>query len=172
MSGNESRVATPSQTVGPFFHFALTAAPIGRMTDRVEGGEPIRLIVRVVDGDGQPVTDAMIELSQGGVFGRMPTDEDGACEFETVRPGTAASGRPGRQAPHINVHIFARGLLRQLQTRIYFEGDPALTNDPALRLIPEERRETLVARPHPAAPGTWAFDVRLQGAGETVFFNA
>lgn len=172
MSDDEAPIATPSQTVGPFFHFALTVNPIGRMAERFQGGEPIRLIVRVVDGNGQPVNDAMVELWQGGVFGRMPTGDDGACAFETVRPGTAAGERPGRQAPHINVMIFARGLLRPLQTRIYFQGDAALNDDPTLRLIPEARRATLLARPNPAAPGEWAFDARLQGAGETVFFNA
>lgn len=172
MSDDDASIATPSQTVGPFFHFALTVNPIGQIAGRFQGGEPVRLIVRVLDGDGRPVTDAMVELWQAGVFGRMPTGEEGACTFETVRPGTAAGERPGRQAPHINVQIFARGLLRPLQTRIYFQGDAAVDDDPTLRLIPEARRATLLARPNPDASGEWAFDVRLQGAGETVFFNA
>lgn len=165
-------VATPSQTVGPFFHFALTANPIGRIADRFEGGEPIKLLFRVTDADGQVVTDAIVELWQtdgaSSVFGRLPTGEDGTCEFETVRP-TSAAGGP--QAPHINVCLLARGLLRQLHTRVYFAGDPALARDPVLALVPENRRSTLLAHADSERPGRWVFDVRLQGERETVFFD-
>jgi protocatechuate 3,4-dioxygenase alpha subunit len=69
------------------------------------------------------------------------------------------------------VCIFARGLLRQLHTRIYFEGDPALEHDAVLARVPEPRRRTLLARPDPERPGLWLFDVRLQGDDETVFFD-
>lgn len=172
MSEDPALVATPSQTVGPFFHFALTAKPNGRMVERFAGGEPIQLLIRVTDGDGEPVNDAMVELWQAGVFGRMPTGEDGACEFETMRPGTVPGDRAENQAPHINVCLFARGLLRHLHTRIYFAGDPALATDAALALVPEDRRGTLVAGADPDRPGRWRFEVRLQGAQETVFFDA
>jgi protocatechuate 3,4-dioxygenase alpha subunit len=168
-------VATSSQTVGPFFHFALTANPMGRMADRFVGGEPIWLLFRITDGDGQVVTDAIVELWQtdgtSSVFGRLPTGDDGTCEFETVRPMSGVGGSAGIQAPHINVCLLARGLLRQLHTRVYFAGDPALTQDPVLALVPEDRRSTLLAHPHPERPGRWVFDVRLQGAKETVFFD-
>jgi protocatechuate 3,4-dioxygenase alpha subunit len=192
MSDDPVLIATPSQTVGPFFDFALTAdASLGRMVDTTAEAERIRLCVRVTDGDGQPVSDAVVELWQvmdakagqaavesGAIrppgvarFGRLPTREDGTCEFETVRP-VSMPDTPGRQqAAHINVCLFARGLLRQLYTRIYFAGDPALKDDPVLALVPEERRSTLLARPD-GASGRWLFDVGLQGPQETVFFAA
>ena len=168
MSKRETLVATASQTVGPFFEFALAPQRDGRMTNRGPAGETIRLRITVTDGDGQNVTDAMLELSQPGGFGRMATDGSGGCEFETVRP-SAASGSSG--APHIAVCVFARGLLRQLHTRIYFAGDAALPSDPVLALVPEDRRETLLAHPDPQAPGRWQFALRLQGEQETVFFD-
>ena len=167
MSGEEPLVATGSQTVGPFFHFGLTSPPNGRMIDRFpHPGEPIRLRVSVRDGDGEPVSDAMIELWQSGVFGRMPTSADGSCEFETVRPdGPARDG----QAPHINVCLFARGLLRQLHTRIYFPGGD-VARDAVLAIVPEGRRATLFAVAD-VDPAAWRFEIHLQGAHETVFFD-
>ena len=159
MKDEGARVATPSQTVGPFFHVGLTPQPrIGMAAPHA--GERIQLRVMVTDGDEQPVDDALVELWHRDVFGRMPTDSHGACEFDTVRP-----------APHINVCLFARGLLRQLHTRIYFEGDPALAADSVLALVPEDRRATLLAHPDPQDARRWLFHVRLQGAQETVFFD-
>jgi protocatechuate 3,4-dioxygenase alpha subunit len=172
MSAEERLVATSSQTVGPFFHFALTAKPRGRMVERFSGGEPVKLVIRVLDGDGRPVNDAMVELWQAGVFGRLPTDEEGACEFETMKPGTIPDDRTEGEAPHINVLLFARGLLRHLHTRIYFEGDPDLARDGVLALVPADRRGTLLAVPDGQRPDTWRFDARLQGSHETVFFDA
>jgi protocatechuate 3,4-dioxygenase alpha subunit len=83
-------------------------------------------------------------------------------------PGPAGT----TQAPHINVGVFSRGLLKRLFTRIYFAGDPANAADPILALVPVERRDTIIAKPDPAKPGSYRLDVRLQGAGETVFFDA
>jgi protocatechuate 3,4-dioxygenase alpha subunit len=184
-------VPTPSQTVGPFFHFGLT-------TDRhrvrcIAGprakGEQVLLFCRVTDGDGLPVTDAMIEIWQADSegryhsssiaeadpecfgFGRMATGDDGCCEFETIRPGCVPGRGNTRQAPHLSVAVFARGILKQLFTRIYFAGHPANQDDPVLALVPEERRATLMARSDPARPAHWHFDVRLQGEQETVFFD-
>jgi protocatechuate 3,4-dioxygenase, alpha subunit len=181
-------IPSSSQTVGPFFHFALTQnTELGWMVADGAAGERIRLAITVFDGDGVPVEDAMIELWQadaGGKydhpedsqdkipdpafrgFGRLATGEDGACVFQTVRPG-----RVEGQAPHINVTIFARGLLRHLWTRIYFEGDAANQEDAVLNLVPAERRETLMARPDPDQPGAWRFDIRFCGEGETGFFD-
>ena len=176
MNDETAGVATPSQTAGPFFHLGLRPQPSGR------AGERIRVLVRVTDGDGRPVDDALIEWwhaaeteensgpatdSQVAAFARLPTRDDGTCELETVRPGRTPDG----QARHINVCLFARGLLRQLHTRIYFAGDPALESDAVLSLVPEHRRTTLLARPDPAVPGRWLFDVRLQEPHETVFFD-
>jgi len=174
MSDSASPVATPSQTVGPFFHVAFTGLPHGGMAVPVEGTDRIRLRVSIADGDGQPVEDALVEIWHaaalpGDVFGRLPMGTDGACEFETVRPPQRRDG--ARHAAHINVCLFARGLLRQLHTRIYFAGDTALADDPVLALVPADRRSTLLAHSDPQHPGRWLFHVRLQGAQETVFFD-
>jgi protocatechuate 3,4-dioxygenase alpha subunit len=184
-------VATSSQTVGPFFHFGLADnATLGCLVRGDTAGERIRLRIGVLDGDGAPVPDALVELWQAdadGVyvrptdprdvlspkgfcgFGRLPTGADGTCMFETIRPGAEpdAEGRP--QAPHINVCLLARGLLRQVYTRIYFAGEPALAADAVLAFVPEGRRRTLLAQP--AGPGDWVFDIRFQGDAETVFFD-
>lgn len=171
MSRMPTRVATASQTVGPFFHFALTRDPMGRIAEQLSAGDPIRLVIRVTDGGGQPMTDGMVELRQAGAFGRMPTDEDGSCEFAVARPGTVPDGRPPPHAPHIGLCFFARGLLRHLYTRIYLADNPLLADDPVLRLVPERRRNTLLARPDPGEAGVWRFELRLQGELETVFFD-
>jgi protocatechuate 3,4-dioxygenase alpha subunit len=169
MSG-EARVATPSQTVGPFFHFGLTPKPNGRLVDRLSEGEAITLVIRVTDGDGEPLNDAVVEVMQEGVFGRMPTGEDGTCAFETVRP-RVSSNESGNTSPHVFVCLFARGLLRHLHTRIYFVENPALDRGPLLALVPDDRRHTLLAKPDPADERRWTFDLRLQGTDETVFFD-
>jgi protocatechuate 3,4-dioxygenase alpha subunit len=184
----EPLIASASQTVGPFFHVGPCASDrCGVIAGPGVPGERIRLRVRVLDGDGAPVDDAMVELRQAdavGVyalpparpddpppafagFGRLHTSADGNCCFETIRPGA-----PGATAgaAHVAVCLFMRGLLRHLYTRLYFEDDQALDRDPILALVPPARRSTLLARR--AADGvTWDFVVRLQGPGETVFFD-
>ena len=190
MSGPEvSLVATGSQTIGPFFHVGPGSSErLGRLATEDTPGEAIRLRLRVVDGDSAPVPDALIEVWQADAcgsyrappssvgdpspaftgFGRLGTNQDGWCTFETIRPGAVAgSDRP--QAPHLNVCLFARGLMRHLYTRVYFAGDPALADDPLLSLVPEDRRSTLLAQP--GDDGTWSLVVRLQGEDETVFFD-
>jgi protocatechuate 3,4-dioxygenase alpha subunit len=186
-------VATPSQTVGPFFHVGLAEnAMLGRLAGPHTKGERIVLDIAVFDGDGRPVPDSLIEIWQADAdghyvrpasrdaalappefcgFGRLPTGTDGGCRFETIRPGRVAGAQDVLQAPHFNVCLFARGLLRQLYTRIYFAGDAALESDAILQLVPADRRETLLASPAPDAPGRWRFDIRLQGDRETVFFD-
>ena len=184
-------VATPSQTVGPFFDFGLTTpnAALGQMAGPDTPGERIRLRVRVLDGAGAVVPDAVVEVWQAdasgaypGVpdrepatpgqaflgWGRLGTNEDGTCEFQTIRPGRVPTGKGRLAASHVDVCLFARGLLRHIFTRIYFAGDPALSEDPVLALVPEQRRETLLAH---AEGDRWVFDLRLQGEGETVFFD-
>jgi protocatechuate 3,4-dioxygenase alpha subunit len=120
--------------------------------------------------------DASGRYASGGTgafqgFGRLETDIQGRCVFETIRPGRVAAPDGGWQAPHINVLLFARGLLRHLHTRVYFEGDPANQRDPVLAMVPESRRGTLLARRSGGEPAEWQFDIVLQGAGETVFFD-
>lgn len=104
-------------------------------------------------------------------FGRLGTDRDGVCVFETIKPGRVPGNEGTRQAPHLNVSLFARGVLKRLATRIYFDGDPANPEDPILALVPPERRNTLMARADPSHPTDWRIDVRLSGECETVFFD-
>jgi protocatechuate 3,4-dioxygenase alpha subunit len=176
----ERAVATASQTVGPFFHFGLTADDrLGKVAPDGVSVERIHLRVQVLDGDSLPVFDGLIEIYQPDAegrygqpgfhgFGRLPTDANGSCTFDTVRPGAPAA--PGvAQAAHIDVCLFARGLLRHLYTRIYFAGDPAIESDPILSLVAPDRRHTLIATP--AGGSAWEFLIRLQGEDETVFFD-
>ena len=176
---------SPSQTIGPFFNYALTTnANLGHIGGPGTNGDRIRLCLRLLDGDGVPVPDGMLELWQAdsnGVychpedprhasaepsftgFGRLETDHNGVCLFETIRPGNV-----GSQSAHINVTIFARGLLGHLTTRVYFAGDAV---DAVLSLVPPERRATLMAQPDGVEPSQWNLDIHLQGEHETVFFT-
>jgi protocatechuate 3,4-dioxygenase, alpha subunit len=177
-------IATPSQTVGPFFSFGLTANQmLGHVASPDAAGEHIVFRVRIVDGGGAPVPDAMVELwqadrtgSYGSTsadfrgFGRLGTDANGSCAFETIRPGAVAAGDGSTHASHINLCVFMRGLLRHIYTRAYFAGDP-LDQDAVLTKVPEERRGTLIARPTAGSRSDWLFEIRLQGEHETVFFD-
>jgi protocatechuate 3,4-dioxygenase alpha subunit len=176
---NEPLIATASQTVGPFFHLA-GSMDLGCVARPGVSGESIRLTCRIFDGDGVPVPDALIELWQAdangtygdplfGGFGRLASDENGVCTFETVRPGRVAGQDGVSRAPHINLIVFARGLLKHLYTRMYFAGDPANEADAILAMIPAERRATLIAQA--AAPDAWNFEIHLCGDRETVFFD-
>jgi protocatechuate 3,4-dioxygenase, alpha subunit len=173
-------VPTPGQTVGPFFGFAL---PHPGDADLVPPGhaDAVRLFGRVLDGHGQPIPDALLEIRQpgpdgtiplaagslrrdGGTFtgwGRAATDADGRYTFTTLTP----AGAPAFFA----LVVFARGLTDRLFTRAYLPDDPAaLERDPLLAELPPDRRDTLVAR-HEA--GDLRFDVVLQGKDETVFLT-
>ena len=181
---------TPSQTVGPYLHLGLTDTwSLSRVAGDGAKGERVWLTFRVLDGEGAPVPDAMIELwqadsegnygptagSDGGTpfvgFGRLATAENGSCTFETIRPGCVSGPGETVQAPHINVSILGRGILKRLSTRVYFAGEPANDADPILALVPENRRPTLLAQPNAARASNWIFDVHLRGEGETVFFD-
>ena len=192
------RGITPSQTAGPYFAYALTPgttyaypALVGNdLTTPDAIGEPIVVVGHLTDGNGKPVPDGFLELWQADGagryssgearqntafkgFGRAATDKDGAFSFRTVKPGAVDAPGGSKQAPHINVSIFARGILRRVFTRIYFAGETANEGDPVLALVPAERRGTLIARRDGEANGTprYVFDVRLQGDEETVFFE-
>ena len=157
-------------------------------------GRRIRLICRVLDGGGAgtPVPDAMIEIWQADAegryphpedshskdadpflhgFGRLATDDQGVCVFETIKPGNVPANDGGLQASHINVSVFARGILKRLATRIYFAGDADLEADPVLALAPPDRRDTLLARIDASRADEWHFDIHLCGERETVFFD-
>jgi protocatechuate 3,4-dioxygenase alpha subunit len=183
---------TPAQTAGPFFHLGCTTShSVSCIAGSAAKGERIRLAVRVLDGEGVPLDDAMIEIwqadSQGrynhpadaragdrdpecGGFGRMATDKNGLCVFETIKPGRVP-GKGSLQAPHFNVSVFARGILNRLATRIYFADDPANNDDPILTIVPKERHSTLMAHSDSMNRGDWHFDLRLCGDDETVFFD-
>jgi protocatechuate 3,4-dioxygenase alpha subunit len=178
-----SALRTPSQTIGPFF-----AVAIPRPGDEfvIPKGTPggIWLRGRVTDGAGDPVPDAMIETWQAGPdgrfaaepdspfqgFGRSASDADGRYAIFTFKPGRVADADGARQAPHVDVAVFARGLTRHLVTRVYF-GDEAEANgtDAVLALVADpEARATLVAE---RSEDGYVFDIRLQGDGETAFFE-
>lgn len=178
---------TPSQTIGPFFGILM---PLGS-NQLVPPGTPgaIHIEGRVLDGNGDAVGDALVEIWQadaegiyahsddprsaraGGFgFGRCPTDATGRFSFTTLEPGPVPGFDERMQAPHINVGVFARGLLRRLATRLYFPTEQhANAVDPVLLSVAEDRRATLIAQP--AGPATLRFDIRLRGEGETVFFD-
>jgi protocatechuate 3,4-dioxygenase alpha subunit len=184
---------TAPQTIGPFFSGSLLKDDLTVLAGPATEGERIRIEGRVLDGDGQPVPDALIELWQANAhgrynhpldtrelpldpaftgFGRAGTDEAGRFAFETVKPGRVPFDDTTMQAPHICVTVMARGLLSHLSTRLYFAGDPANEADPVLQRAPPERRETLLALAKPGEGHTvYCFDIVLQGAGETVFLD-
>lgn len=190
-----ARAQTPSQTVGPFFHDALMADGVDDLDPAGEAGDPIVVTGTIRDGAGDLVADAMVEVWQsdgagryrhpadgrsGDVptsfigFGRVASTQDGTYRVRTVMPGSVP-GRDGSiQAPHLNVHVFARGLLDKLATRIYFEGSEANGHDPILAALPPERRATLIARADGDEQGArrYRLDIVLQGEDETVFFDA
>ena len=166
--------ATPSQTVGPFFRFGLEwMARAGQSSS----GTPVVVVGTVYDGDGRPVTDAMLETWQAdgeGRFGqwgfaRCLTDAEGAYRLRTVKPGQVPIADGTLQAPHIDVSVFARGLLQRLVTRIYFPDEAEANEaDPVLSSIGDAMaRASLVAA---ADDGELRFDIRLQGDEETAFF--
>jgi protocatechuate 3,4-dioxygenase, alpha subunit len=191
----EKLIATPSQTVGPFFHIGLDRPDWADLTAGNPQGERVVIAGRVTDGDGVPVPDACLELWQANAagryahpddtradkpldpnfrgFGRVSTDAEGNFRMRTIRPGPVPGRGNALQAPHIAVALFARGLLKQLYTRIYFEGDPLNETDPVLlRIGDATRRQTLIAqRPDGPEPAAWRFDIVMQGDNETVFFD-
>ena len=178
---------TGSQTVGPFFRIGM--AQLFREEIALEGvaGERVTIHGRVLDGDGHGVPDAQIEVWQADAagryfdpesgeaafsgFGRVPTNERGEFRFTTIKPGCVAGPDAALQAPHLVVLVFMRGLLRHLVTRIYFAGEAANASDSILALVPAERRETLIAQRESSGVATFAWNIRLQGDDETVFFD-
>jgi protocatechuate 3,4-dioxygenase alpha subunit len=194
---------TPSQTVGPFFAYGLTPSQQKEkynwkdtfgtnLVTADASGERIRVEGRVLDGDGKPISDAMIEIWQADAqgryaspadkralpnvsfkgFGRSATDADGRYGFDTIKPGAVPGPNGSMQAPHILLAVFARGMLRQSYTRIYFGGEDANAADPILALVPPERRDTLIAqRGVKDGRPVYTFDINMQGEKETVFFE-
>lgn len=185
-------IPTPGQTVGPFFALGLDRPEWSDLTRNNPEGQRIVIEGRVLDGDGAAVPDAMLELWQANAagrynhvedeqtdkkldpnflgYGRAATDAQGRFRITTIKPGPVPGRGNALQAPHINVAFFARGLLRQLFTRIYFADEAANAADPLLTAIDDETaRQSLIARR--GADGTYRFDIVLQGAGETAFLD-
>ena len=184
--------ATTSQTVGPFFDIGLARLYVDDLTVPGVPGERVEIEGRVLDGDGQGVPDALIEIWQANAhgkyahpedtrdkpldvgfqgYGRMPTAADGSFRFKTIKPGRVPGPDERLQAPHIVVSLFARGLLRRLVTRIYFPDDPANSDDYVLNLVEPSRRDTLIAKKADKRDCFLEWSVVLQGPGETVFFD-
>jgi protocatechuate 3,4-dioxygenase alpha subunit len=190
---------TPSQTVGPYFAYGLTPEQYGYpfralagpvLVDDDTPGERIRIAGRVLDGAGDPVPDAMLEIWQADDQGRYAhpadprasnlrftgfgrcgtgTDRDHRFLFDTIKPGPIGDG----QAPHVNLILFMRGMLSHLYTRIYFADEAeANARDPVLSRVDESRRHTMIATRQTTPAGTvYRFDLHMQGPDETVFFD-
>ena len=180
---------TSSQTIGPYLHIGMDWAVDPDFAGPQVKGERVSVTGRIVDGDGKPVNDAMLEIWQANAhgryahpddtrdlplderftgWGRVTTDEDGRFRFNTIKPGRVPAADGRLQAPHLNVTIFMRGMLKQLVVRMYFDGEAPNADDPVLAQVPQARRGTLIARRSGAA---FEWNIVLQGERETVFFD-
>jgi len=178
---------TTSQTVGPFLHIGMPPAP--NMVGAGVAGQKIMIEGRIVDGNGAPVPDGVVEIwqanshgkyahpddtsslpSESGFtgWGRAWSEADGAFRFTTIKPGSVPGPGGAQQAPHLMVTIFTRGILKHLTTRMYFEGDPANDSDPVLQQVPTSRRATLMGK---TEGNVVRWTVVMQGHDETVFFD-
>ena len=200
MSSTKPEGVTPSQTVGPYFAYGLTSngkydwndAFGNNLVTADTSGERVRVEGKVFDGDGQPMPDCMLEIWQADAqgrfadpqdkraqpnssfrgFGRCGTDGDGGYAFDTIKPGQVADPDGKPQAPHLLLAIFARGMLLQNYSRIYFGGEPANATDPVLALVPMDRRATLIAQQANCnGNAVYRLDIHLQGDNEMVFFD-
>jgi protocatechuate 3,4-dioxygenase alpha subunit len=184
--------ATTSQTVGPFFEIALSRLYTHDLAGPGVSGQRVEIEGRVLDADGHGVPDALIEIWQSNAhgkyahpddqqdkpiepgflgYGRTPTEQDGTFRFKTIKPGRVPGPDGKLQAPHIVVSVFMRGLLCRLVTRIYFPNDAANSEDFALNLVEPSRRQTLIAQQSTRREHLLEWNVVLQGANETVFFD-
>lgn len=184
-----SKGLTPSQTIGPFYWGTIVKSYRADLAPSSVTGERIEIVLSLHDAQGAIVPDGLLEIWQANShgrynhpedrrnlpldagfegFGRASTDSDGCARFSTVKPGRVPWPGGGMQAPHINVSVFARGVLNRLATRVYFDGDPANAEDPVLKMVDASRRATLIAR---RENGAWHLPIRLGGAKETVFFD-
>ena len=181
--------ATASQTVGPFYRIGMEHLYVADMAPAADAADRIAIHGRVIDGDGNAVNDAILEIWQANVhgkyahpddaqdkplapgfrgFGRVPADEQGRFRFITVKPGGTPGPHGMPQAPHLLVAVFMRGLLIHLVTRMYFPDERANADDPVLQRVPAARRATLIAA---RVSGGLEWNLILQGENETVFFD-
>jgi len=187
-----SLLTTSSQTVGPFVTIGFAWLTTTDIAPPPVAGERVTVEGRMVDGDGKPVSDAVVEIWQANAqgkyahpddtqdkpvaaafrgFGRIPTDAQGGFRFTTIKPGSVPGSGATMQAPHLMVSIFMRGLLKRLISRIYFPDNSANAGDAVLALVPADRRATLIAKQAGADASALTWNVILQGADETVFFD-
>ncbi|HTR83304.1 MAG TPA: protocatechuate 3,4-dioxygenase subunit alpha [Reyranella sp.] len=185
-----SHALTPSQTIGPFYWGTIVNTYRADMAPTGVAGDRLELVLSLHDATGALVADGLLELWQANAhgrynhpedrrnlpldygfegFGRASTDARGDATFATIKPGRVPWPAGGMQAPHVNVSVFARGVLNRLATRVYFDGDPANDEDPVLKLVDPARRATLIARRD--AKGVWRHPIHLGGTSETVFFD-
>jgi protocatechuate 3,4-dioxygenase alpha subunit len=181
---------TPSQTIGPFYFGTLIKAYHCDLAPIGVAGERVDIVLQLHDAQGAIVPDGLFEVWQANSHGRynhpedrrnLPLDAgfegygrastwtDGCAHFHTVKPGRVPWPEGGLQAPHVNLSVFARGLLNRVATRLYFDGDPALGEDPVLQRVEPGRRDTLIAKRD--AKGAWRLPIHLGGPRETVFFD-
>jgi protocatechuate 3,4-dioxygenase, alpha subunit len=184
--------ATPSQTVGPFYSIGFSGLERADLTQGIDAGTKLTIRGRVLDGDNQPVPDCVLEIWQADAngryahledapellapnqfwgFGRVPVNDQGEFCFSTIQPGSVPGPDSTKQAPHLVISIFMRGLLRHLITRIYFPEEPLNGSDVVLACVPTSRRSTLIATRDSSDKQSLRWDVHLQGDQETVFFD-
>jgi protocatechuate 3,4-dioxygenase, alpha subunit len=184
--------ATTWQTVGPFFKIGLAWLYDGDIAGPSASGERFEINGRILDGDGRPVPDGVLEIwqanSQGKYahpedkqnkptepgfkgYGRVATDDEGRFRFSTIKPGRVPGPNGKLQAPHLVLSVMTRGLMRRLTTRMYFPDEPSNNEDFALGLVEPGRRATLAAKKVDGRADALEWNVILQGANETVFFD-
>lgn len=185
-----SLFASGHQTVGPYLHIGLEWLTTRDIAGRGIKGERVTIAGRLIDGNGDGVSDGLVEIWQANAagkyahpedrqqkpiekgwrgFGRIPTDAKGGFRFTTIKPGRVPAPGGGLQAPHLVVSVFMRGMLKQLATRIYFPDEAAANAaDPVLKLVPPARRATMIPKPKGKV---LEWDIVLQGKNETVFLD-
>jgi len=184
--------ATTSQTVGPYFKIGLRWLNCDNLVGEGVSGERVTIQGRVLDGDGMPVPDAILEIWQANAYGkyahpedtqdkpleagfkgygRIPVSPEGLFRFVTTKPGPVPGPDGKDQAPHLLVSLFMRGVLRRLVTRIYFPDEPRNAADYILNLVEPSRRATLIAQKTAGSPTVLEWNIVLQGSDETVFFD-
>jgi len=185
-----SLLVTPSQTVGPYLRIGFLPLIIDALAPAGTPGEHITIRGRMLDGDGKRISDGVLEIWQADArgkyahpedgqdtvatdafrgFGRILTDGNGGFQFTTIKPGSVAGPDGTRQAPHLVVTLFMRGMLSHLFTRMYFPDEPLNATDPVLQRVPADRRGTLIARAPDKSILEW--NIVSQGTDETVFLD-
>ena len=183
---------TTWQTVGPFFRIGLERLFQQDVAGEGAQGERVSVLGRIVDGDGVPIPDAVVEIWQANAcgkyahpadtqdkpleqsfsgFGRIPTDDAGYFRFTTIKPGSVPAPNGAAQAPHLVAGVLMRGLLRGLVTRAYFPDEPLNLEDPILNLIEPSRRKTLILSSSRERKDLLIWEIRMQGEHETVFLD-